>query len=674
MRYSLSSKIMLTLFIFIAVLSAVLFFTLRLELTGELENMIKDIQNTHISGHVIANTNPEAWLFPYSEQSQEMFDHTISDLSLLPDILRIKIWNTNNEVIASDAKALVGQRFPDNEEIQEVIEDNEVVFERGDFRQSSVELEHKYDSDFGELFELYMPIKFSGQDKVIGVIEIYQSTDIFYKFFDRIIWAFGLIMSFSATILFFLSFFIFYFFINRPLRLLTEASQKISDKNFDFKIKPLSKDELGNLTENFDFMRGTIKTMFETERVQQEKIKQINTDLEKKQADLLIAFKETDIERKKYKREKSKIETVLTNLDDALVLTDEKGFVVSVNPRFEKIFDISALEITNKPFEKFLSVVLKVFGQSGIDGINQELSDYFLKAKISYAILDRELIMNRPLVEYGATATLVKPVFSVFTTPAWSLEKTIMGRIWIFSDISVQKEIERLHTEFVSITSHQMKTPLTGIKAFVEILLAGDVGEFNVRQKDFLNEIYQSNERMIELIDSLLSISRIESGRIVFEPKTVNFISLADDVVRETMILFKNKKQDLQFIKPQELPFVTIDAKLLFQALSNVLANASKYTPENGKIVFEISQQNGNILAKISDTGAGIPASQQDQVFSKFFRGENVALNTEGTGLGLYIVKQFIIKNGGKIWFESEENKGTIFYVTIPVKNHSVII
>ena len=205
---------------------------------------------------------------------------------------------------------------------------------------------------------------------------------------------------------------------------------------------------------------------------------------------------------------------------------------------------------------------------------------------------------------------------------------------------------------------------------YTEMILNGDVGPVPQGQKKYLQAIYQGNNRMIELVNTLLDVSRIELGTFKIEPIETDIIALAQNVLLELNPRIEKKKISMTKRFGKDVPLFLSDPKLLRMVVQNILTNAIEYTPEDGKIDFAITVENfKTILMKVTDTGCGIPKNQQDKIFTKLFRADNVrAKDTDGTGLGLYIVKSIVENAGGKIWFESEENKGTTFYVSFPYK------
>ena len=244
------------------------------------------------------------------------------------------------------------------------------------------------------------------------------------------------------------------------------------------------------------------------------------------------------------------------------------------------------------------------------------------------------------------------------------------------------RKLDNAKSEFISIASHQLRTPLTAIKGFISLLNEGAYGDIPQKQTDVLNKVYTSNERLITLVEDLLNISRIESGRMEFRFGSCDLAKL----LRELIDTFSFKAKDaglyLDFKMPENaLPEVFVDSSKVREVLSNLIDNAIKYTPKGGVSVrldrvfaadskIENVNERGAVRVTISDTGIGIPAEEIPYLFSKFSRGKDVSrLNTGGTGLGLYVGKSMIEANGGKIWIESDgAGKGSRFLMEVPVE------
>jgi PAS domain S-box-containing protein len=238
-------------------------------------------------------------------------------------------------------------------------------------------------------------------------------------------------------------------------------------------------------------------------------------------------------------------------------------------------------------------------------------------------------------------------------------------------DITKEKEVDKAKTEFVSLASHQLRTPLSAINWYSEMLLAGDGGKLTKDQRKFSEEISASNKRMVELVNSLLNVSRLEMGTFIIDPEPTNVVEIMESVIKEQIPMIVSKKIEVKKKISSDIPIINSDPKLLRIVFQNLVSNAVKYTSENKSLYVEISldKKKKSIYIKVQDEGYGIQKNQQDRIFSKLFRADNVKKkNTEGTGLGLYIVKAIVAHAGGNIWFESEENKGTIFHLMLPLK------
>ncbi len=249
--------------------------------------------------------------------------------------------------------------------------------------------------------------------------------------------------------------------------------------------------------------------------------------------------------------------------------------------------------------------------------------------------------------------------------------KAVKRLLLLVEDITKEKEVDKAKTEFVSLASHQLRTPLSMVNWYTEMLLAGDAGKLNKKQEKYLEEVYTGNQRMVDLVNSLLNVSRMELGTFSVNPEPTDTVRLAESVVIEQNPQITERKIKLTSDFAKNVPEINVDPKLLRMVFQNLLSNAVKYTPNGGAIKFSISleKEKSQIHIQVADTGYGIPKNQQDKIFTKLFRADNVReKDTEGTGLGLYIVKSIIEHTEGTIRFESEENHGTTFYITLPIE------
>jgi PAS domain S-box-containing protein len=249
-----------------------------------------------------------------------------------------------------------------------------------------------------------------------------------------------------------------------------------------------------------------------------------------------------------------------------------------------------------------------------------------------------------------------------------TVKDKVIGAVEIFRDITREREVDKAKTEFVSLASHQLRTPLAAVSWYTEMILEGDVGVVQDGQKKYLKEIYDGNRRMTELVNTLLDTSRLELGTLKIDLQPTDLIALARSVLDEQKPIIENKKLVIVEHLNADVPTFPSDPKLLRMVCQNLLANAVTYTPPEGRVELTISSDPESVSIVVSDTGYGIPESQQSKIFERFFRADNVrAKDTDGTGLGLYITKSVVESFGGQIGFESQEGKGSTFYVTLPI-------
>ncbi|MDO8521238.1 MAG: PAS domain S-box protein [bacterium] len=235
-------------------------------------------------------------------------------------------------------------------------------------------------------------------------------------------------------------------------------------------------------------------------------------------------------------------------------------------------------------------------------------------------------------------------------------------------DISLRKEIDRAKTEFVSLASHQLRTPLSAIRWYSEMLLSKYVGELNDKQKQYVKEIYAGNLRMVALVNALLNVSRLDLGTFAIEPEEMSLTEVCDSVLSELAPQLTEKNQTVERVFTNAPATYRGDPKLIRIIFQNFLSNSVKYTQAGGHIAVEISTNQNMLYIRVTDNGYGIPKSQHAQMFQKLFRADNVRQkDTEGTGLGMYIVKAIVESSGGQLSFESEENHGTTFHVLLPL-------
>lgn len=234
-------------------------------------------------------------------------------------------------------------------------------------------------------------------------------------------------------------------------------------------------------------------------------------------------------------------------------------------------------------------------------------------------------------------------------------------------DITEQKNLDRAKTEFVSLASHQLRTPLATVKWHTELLLSGKHGTLGEKQQEYIKKMRHANQAMVDLVNLLLNVSRIEMGTLQVDIQDTDVSALIADVLEELGSQITQKSLDVRHAKEESFTTLRTDPKLLRIVIQNLVSNAVKYTPEGGTVTIALQRQEGKHAIVVSDTGYGIPPEQQSMIFTKMFRADNVRKqSTEGTGLGLYLTKSIVELLGGSISFTSELNNGTTFTVLLP--------
>lgn len=340
----------------------------------------------------------------------------------------------------------------------------------------------------------------------------------------------------------------------------------------------------------------------------------------------------------KAEEERNKTLTIIHNFADGILLLDSANNLSLINPQAEYFFKVKAKNVIGKPLSKIA-----------------ELKDLF-PDEIKGTFRKKFGVRENLILE-----TTVIPI---------ETEKKKMGNLVILHDVTREKLIEEMKTEFVSLAAHQLRTPLSAVKWILKMLLDEEIGEMTEEQKEFLRDGYISNQRMIDLVNDLLSVARIEEGRYLYNLALADLEKTIEPLISSFRKECRKKKISFIFKKPKEkIPKTIIDTEKIVIAFENIIDNAIKYSFPGGKITVSLKFNDQEIEACIKDTGMGIPNSQKKFIFNKFFRGSNVVRKeTDGNGLGLFIVKNIVEAHQGRIWFDSEENKGTSIFFTIPIK------
>ncbi len=361
-----------------------------------------------------------------------------------------------------------------------------------------------------------------------------------------------------------------------------------------------------------------------------------------------------------------KSRAILSSIGDAVFAVDEHRRITLFNKVAERVSGYTHDEAIGKPYEEILKFVDEKHERPSRGFIDKAFKGHTASMQQNTLLVRKD----------GARVSVADSA-----APIYDGKGTFMGVIVVFRDVSKEQALDRAKTEFVSLASHQLRTPLSAINWYSEMLLDGTGGKINKTQRGYLQEISEGNRRMVELVDSLLNVSRLEVGKMRNEPQDIAIAEMADSLHKEMEASLVAKQTVYESHIVPKLPAMHADPKLLRMIIQNLLSNAIKYTPEKGKVTLVIREAEAAeaqahqlpaghyMFISVQDTGYGIPKEQQDKIFQKLFRADNVRrMNVEGTGLGLYIVKEVAEKLGGTIWFDSIESAGTTFSVLIPIK------
>ena len=393
--------------------------------------------------------------------------------------------------------------------------------------------------------------------------------------------------------------------ITDPIKEVISKAEKLAKGEFEQIVTVKSNDEVGQLTGMFNYLSDRLKTTLD----------------------------ETG-------NEKNKLNTILTNMTDGIIAVAVTGEIIHTNPAVYDIFSITKEEMENKNFDD-ISDRLNW-------GINHE--DLFTDSEKSNNILViNDLIIKTNVVLFG------------------NEKNEQVGAIIVLQDVTEQERLDRMRKEFVANVSHELRTPLTTIKSYTETLLDGAL-ENKEHAIKFLKVIDTESERMTRLVKDLLQLSKLEYDNIQWNMRKISIYKIVSECVYRMNISAEQKNQILEFNSDLDIPEIMGDRDRIEQVIVNILSNAIKYTPENGKIMISLSLEDENIVVKVADNGIGIPKEDLPRLFERFYRVDKARSRMlGGTGLGLSIANQIVEAHKGKIKIQSEYGQGTQVFISLPV-------
>lgn len=423
------------------------------------------------------------------------------------------------------------------------------------------------------------------------------------------------------------SLFLYYFIIKSILRL-REGARIVGGGNLDYEIKINSKDELNDLAQDFNLMTGQLK-------------------------ELVVGLKNSAV---KIKESEEKYKIMFNGAVDAIFISNIDGDFLEVNQNAERISGYKESELLTMNH-------LQIYSREDVAKCQEQFRVAIQKntcfiENVSILKKNKETIavdIGISLLKYGNKEFLQFIMRDVSERVA--LEKH-------------HKEIDHIKSQFINVVSHQLRTPLNSIRWNLEVLLGGDVGNLKKEQGKFLKAIYLNNQNIINIISDLFLALEIEESPISVEKEMVDLDILLNGAIEgfKKSLAIKRIKLNLVKSKKGQIFNVEVDRNKLTQVLTRLIDNAIKYTKEEGEINIKIEKADSQVIISIIDNGIGIPKDEQESLFSKFFRASNASvMYPNASGLGLFISKKIIEAHKGKIWFISQEGKGTTFYISLPM-------
>ncbi|MCK5451513.1 MAG: PAS domain-containing protein [Candidatus Omnitrophica bacterium] len=395
-----------------------------------------------------------------------------------------------------------------------------------------------------------------------------------------------------------------------------------------------------------------IKKMRETfDREFQRNSESIEREFSHKFEQVLDEKKNTEhILTKKYKKvlqDKKQTEAIMHSVAEGMVVVDKKGKVLLMNPAAEKILDTEREEKINKSI----------------------FSDLKSGQLVSMTKEKRKGAAPKT-IEFKSDSDETEKIIRSSSAVIQNENGQTVGMVSILTDITKQRDLDRMKTNFINTVTHEFRTPIVAMQKSILVMISGATGKINAPQKKFLDIAKRNLERLNLLIDDLLNLSKLEERKLSLSLSAYSVEAVIDDISETVSTWAESKAITINKHIQAHLPKPYIDPNRIAQVLNNLLSNAIKFTPPNGIINIEANPIDGGKMVRVvvEDSGVGMEKEDQEKVFDKFYQiGERTTTNITGTGLGLPISKEIVEMHNGKIWVESEKNKGSKFIFTLPV-------
>jgi PAS domain S-box-containing protein len=376
------------------------------------------------------------------------------------------------------------------------------------------------------------------------------------------------------------------------------------------------------------------------------------TDRKRAEGQIRSTLAELDVQFGKAERARGETLAVLDAASEVMILISPDCRLLNANQRFADMFGLARAEALGHRLDEYR------------DRLEQVLADPSgFELLVARSVADT----RQRFVETVIQRAPERRELELTSSPVHASDGEYLGRLFVLRDVTRQREVARMKDEFVSLVSHELRTPLTSIKGYVDLLIDGELGELDEQQCSFLGVVKKNADRLVGLINDLLDISRIESGKIELERERLDARQLVEGVALGMRPQIEGKQQQLTIAMPADLPAVLGDPDRVVQILTNLLSNAHKYTPAGGRIEISARAEQSQLRIAVRDTGVGLSPEEQAQLFNRFFRARNrQTQEVGGTGLGLAITRSLVEMHGGQIWVVSALGEGSTFSFTLP--------
>ena len=355
-------------------------------------------------------------------------------------------------------------------------------------------------------------------------------------------------------------------------------------------------------------------------------------------------------DKKTLENVRARTDSVLSNMVEGVVVVDDQGKILMMNPAAEQIYGAS-------------------LAQSAGKAITDKASEQFIVTMSSEITTPADRDVNTSVKMQGAADT--QRTLRASSAVVKTEEGTVVGMVSSLPDVAKHHELQKMQRDFVAHVTHELRAPLSSIRAALEILQGQFSGKIEEDETRMLNTALKNSDRLAEMINSILDFSKIESGQMTVFPKPCEPSKIASDAVDSLKPWAQKKRIDLTLAAPEGLPLVDSDASRTVQVIVNLLSNAIKFTPAGGKITVKLAKRaegnKGYIEFAVTDTGPGIAKAEQSKIFEKFVQIASGEMHVGGTGLGLSIAKALVHLQQGRMWIDSDLGQGATFFFNLPV-------